>query len=262
MTRFACPLSFENEFLGVTINCRPWQAPQLGQTIAGKCALRPSNLWNSACYPVSVPQKLMLKLEMPESPQKIPPLRISPTPSETTLYINDPYSLENFTPPPPQLGEVPGDVELEMDEHKIQQRLKQIGFGKSTKGYETYLTLVTQNNRELGNEDHPLTPRADQKCSKRSWDGQLKKWRRLLHRWDDVLQSPSSSDADGSEKDLSAGTDEDTPTSRSCALSLLTVFDEPRIHSWASECSDVPNADELCQSECAIWKPPHRRCSL
>lgn len=32
----------------------------------------------------------------------------------------------------------------------------------------------------------PATPRKNQKCSKRSWDGQVRKWRRELHKWDPV----------------------------------------------------------------------------
>jgi len=32
--------------------------------------------------------------------------------------------------------------------------------------------------------DEPQTPDKYQKCSKRSWDGQIRKWRRLLHKYD------------------------------------------------------------------------------
>lgn len=30
----------------------------------------------------------------------------------------------------------------------------------------------------------PLPPRPPQVCSKRAFDGQIKKWRRMLHEWD------------------------------------------------------------------------------
>lgn len=30
----------------------------------------------------------------------------------------------------------------------------------------------------------PNTPDKYQRCSKRSWDGQVRKWRRELHEWD------------------------------------------------------------------------------
>jgi len=41
--------------------------------------------------------------------------------------------------------------------------------------------LVTKEQRK---PEHPRTPKKTQGCSKRSWDGQLKKWRRDLHLWD------------------------------------------------------------------------------
>lgn len=33
-------------------------------------------------------------------------------------------------------------------------------------------------------KEHPRTPDIRQVCSKRSWDGQIRKWRRLLHEYD------------------------------------------------------------------------------
>ena len=33
-------------------------------------------------------------------------------------------------------------------------------------------------------KEHPRTPDKMQGCSKRSWDGQVRKWRRMLHSWD------------------------------------------------------------------------------
>ena len=38
--------------------------------------------------------------------------------------------------------------------------------------------------RELRSKSNPSTPDKCQKCSKRSWDGQIRKWRRGLHAWD------------------------------------------------------------------------------
>lgn len=190
-----------------------------------------------------------------------------PAPPMTPAYTNNPYSLEFFTPPPPCESEEDSAAReaIELDEHKIQQRLKQIGFGKSTKGYENYLTLVSKHLREPENEDHPATPRANQKCSKRSWDGQLKKWRRLLHRWDNVLQQFSDTDSVvGSEKENGATDEDSTPTRRasvcpsdswSCGsgsgsntgvMPLLDLYsDEPRKRSWGSECSETPDMNDL-----------------
>lgn len=69
-------------------------------------------------------------------------------------------------------------------ERRIQQRLKQILFGKNTKGYDNYLQAVPKEKRLIGNLTHPVTPDAYDDCSKRAFDGRLKKWRRALHQWD------------------------------------------------------------------------------
>ena len=63
----------------------------------------------------------------------------------------------------------PPTFAIESDEHKVRQRQKQIGFGKSTLGYKNYIRLVPKEQRESQNEKHPVTPRANQKCSKRAW---------------------------------------------------------------------------------------------
>lgn len=71
---------------------------------------------------------------------------------------------------------------VESDSHKLCQRQKQIDYGKNTLGYERYLELVPRKHRKKF--VHPQTPDIKQVCSKRSWDGQVKKWRRRLHEFD------------------------------------------------------------------------------
>jgi len=67
------------------------------------------------------------------------------------------------------------------------QRQKQIDYGYRTVGYLRYRLLVSKEGRR---PEHPRTPKKNQGCSKRSWDGQLKKWRRDLHLWDpDSIQA-------------------------------------------------------------------------
>lgn len=39
--------------------------------------------------------------------------------------------------------------------------------------------------RKHRTKEHPRTPDKTQVCSKRSWDGQISKWRRQLHAFDD-----------------------------------------------------------------------------
>ena len=75
------------------------------------------------------------------------------------------------------------EVEKEDDPHKIESRMKQLSYGKSSEGYEKYIEYVPLNKRVKGD---PKTPDVYQKCSKRSWDGQVKKWRRALHAFDEI----------------------------------------------------------------------------
>lgn len=57
-----------------------------------------------------------------------------------------------------------------------------------------YLTYRHQRQRS-----DPRTPDIYQCCSRRSWDGQIKKWRRMLHKYDDNGNyEPYSSNVDDS----------------------------------------------------------------
>jgi len=69
----------------------------------------------------------------------------------------------------------------ETDPHRLKQRQKQIDYGYRTIGYIKYTLQIAKDQRL---KEHPKTPRKVQTCSKRSWDGQVKKWRRELHKWD------------------------------------------------------------------------------
>jgi len=76
--------------------------------------------------------------------------------------------------------------QMETDPHRLSQRQKQITYGYRTLGYLRYRLLVPRDKRR---KEHPRTPRKEQICSKRSWDGQVKKWRRELHKWDPAPDS-------------------------------------------------------------------------
>eukprot|EP01129_Flabellula_baltica_P009378 TRINITY_DN3820_c0_g1_i2.p1 TRINITY_DN3820_c0_g1~~TRINITY_DN3820_c0_g1_i2.p1 ORF type:complete len:210 (+),score=33.04 TRINITY_DN3820_c0_g1_i2:245-874(+) len=68
---------------------------------------------------------------------------------------------------PSEQGQKPS---RELTPHKLSQRQKQIDYGYNTK--------------DKRRREHPRTPNKHQMCSKRSWDGQIRKWRRELHAFD------------------------------------------------------------------------------
>ena len=74
----------------------------------------------------------------------------------------------------------------ETDPRKLEQRQKQIGYGKNSLAYQRYLEDVPKDRRsfDLINSDHPRTPDIAKDVSKRTFDGQVKAWRRQLHLWD------------------------------------------------------------------------------
>jgi hypothetical protein len=62
---------------------------------------------------------------------------------------------------------------LEEDEHRIEQRFKQIGYGKNTAAYDRYITAVPRASRQ-GYSIHPRTPDPHEKVSKRAFAGRIK----------------------------------------------------------------------------------------
>lgn len=147
-------------------------------------------------------------------------------------------------------------------QHKINQRMKQIQYGKNTIGYHMYVQAVSVEQREEGNERHPVTPRVDQQCSKRNWDAQVQKWRRDLHLWD----PPACASEEGSER----GTHHSTSGSEgeeNCGKVIITRssplreigdrergsprqgnvsnLDPEQHHSWASDASEEPNWEDV-----------------
>ena len=72
-------------------------------------------------------------------------------------------------------------INVEKDERRLDQRQKQVDLGKKTLSYLLYCNKIPIFERKKG---MPVTPRKNQICSKRSWDGQVRKWRRLLHEYD------------------------------------------------------------------------------
>ena len=64
---------------------------------------------------------------------------------------------------------------------RLLSREKQIRYGYNTVGYRNYIASVPRHERKPG---MPITPNKNQHCAKRSWDAQIRYWRRYLHKFD------------------------------------------------------------------------------
>ncbi|KRY66156.1 Oocyte-specific histone RNA stem-loop-binding protein 2, partial [Trichinella pseudospiralis] len=67
----------------------------------------------------------------------------------------------------------------EMDESVIARRAKDIQKGYNCEAYKYYLNAVPKHERIRG--VHPVTPTKELKFSRRSWDAQIRLWRKNIH---------------------------------------------------------------------------------
>lgn len=147
---------------------------------------------------------------------------------------------------------VPGSEELgtECDKEVLARREKQISYGKNTNGYENYISAVPKKLRTV---DHPRTPDKLVKFSRRSWDTQVKIWRRTLHLWDNtqlMAVSETTSNVPGHEDLVKVNT---APPSSSLQPSETRHEDlihidplSPEVHTGLKENEglSVPQVDE------------------
>ena len=119
-----------------------------------------------------------------DAPAFVPKRTTTYTPEELTSFRANavpffvPHTLrELFAAPAAR----PKTREVETNPQRLAMRQKQISYGKATEGYRRYVELVPRARRAQGD---PKTPDETAKCSKRCWDGQVRKWRRALHAFD------------------------------------------------------------------------------
>jgi hypothetical protein len=68
---------------------------------------------------------------------------------------------------------------------RVKQFDKQVSFGKTTRGYFNYVSIVPiTERRDSEPQQYPVTPRFSDQMSKRECTATIQRWRRDLHRWD------------------------------------------------------------------------------
>lgn len=89
-------------------------------------------------------------------------------------------------------GNFKGGTQPSSEKRRLEQRQKQIEYGKNTIGYKVYTKVIKKENRK---KTDPWTPDKYTKCSKRCWDGMVRTWRRQLHSWDPPEATLNSNDS-------------------------------------------------------------------
>jgi hypothetical protein len=79
-------------------------------------------------------------------------------------------------------------VSPSLREHRVTQFDKQVSYGKTTRGYFNYVSIVPITERQKSEPQHPVTPRFMDHMSKRECTETIRRWRRALHYWDHCIK--------------------------------------------------------------------------
>lgn len=140
---------------------------------------------------------------------------------------------------------------FEKSKEVLTRRTKQIDYGKNTIGYQTYLVSVPKETRT---KEHPCTPNKYLKFSRRSWEKQIRIWRKRLHFWDpphedlnipecDILDLATSLSAisdsqDSTSNDLKSSASSKSITSDSVKSEFGICYSSENIREFVSSCQE------------------------
>lgn len=113
---------------------------------------------------------------------------------------------------------------VETDDHRLAQRQKQIDYGKNTIAYDKFIAARPRHMRKHGD---PMTPLVHQKCSKRSFVGQVISWRKKVYSYADKIDNKNGkSDDKNKEKPSPPSSSDRTSTGSDRGLDDSEVHDD------------------------------------
>jgi len=148
------------------------------------------------------------------------------------------------------------------DVHQRKKRQQQLQYGYNTEGYKRYIGLLEKRYVKKTCDD-PREPLVDAYCSKRSFDGQIKTWRRELHAFDDpdidIKRARALIRDMRSVRNYAKRSESDSSSTTSDASSILSDMCE----SDDSGCSSFSFGDhtenkswaDMCEEETSMLPP-------
>lgn len=172
----------------------------------------------------------------------------SPSLSRSSSRSSLRSSSTSSEPPFKRRNNIKTPVEYENDQQVIFRRQKQLDYGKNTIGYQAYLTKVPKNSRT---RENPVTPDKFVKYSRRSWDQQVKIWRKKIHEFDppEVIhyqsQKPESSHLREVKKHLNFDDSSPVTKGKTVSVNLNNETSESEVPFDEIDVSDILDVNDF-----------------